>query len=120
MTGKNRSGMHTCPVACLCREGAGRRPSAEDGGVEMPTLDRLQTALGSADFKAVALSVDRGGPPTVEEFYQEVGLRSLGVYVGQNGEASRTLGTIGMPTTLLIGREGREVMRKIGPAEWAG
>ncbi|QRG10014.1 TlpA family protein disulfide reductase (plasmid) [Xanthobacter dioxanivorans] len=32
---------------------------------EMPTLDRLQAALGGPDFEVVALSVDRGGAEIV-------------------------------------------------------
>ncbi|WP_309228650.1 TlpA disulfide reductase family protein [Roseomonas sp. KE2513] len=87
---------------------------------EMPALDRLQAALGGSGFEVVALSIDRGGLPAVEAFYREVGPRSLGVYVDQTGDASRALGTAGIPTTLLIDREGREVARKIGPAEWDG
>lgn len=88
--------------------------------VEMPALDRLQAALGGAAFEVVALSIDRGGPQVVETFYREVGLRSLAVYVDPTGEAARVLGTVGIPTTLLIDREGREVARKTGPAEWDG
>ncbi|GGG52426.1 hypothetical protein GCM10010964_44490 [Caldovatus sediminis] len=88
--------------------------------VEMPALDRLQAALGGAEFEVVALSLDRGGPPAVEAFYREVGLRALGAYADPTGEASRALGAVGIPTTLLIDREGREVARKIGPAEWDG
>lgn len=86
--------------------------------VEMPALDRLQAALGSDGFEVVALSIDRGGPPAVEAFYKEIGLRSLNIYVDPTGAASRALGAVGIPTTLLIDRDGREVARKIGPAEW--
>lgn len=86
--------------------------------VEMPALDRLQAALGSDGFEVVALSIDRGGPPTVEAFYKDIGLRSLNIYVDPTGAASRALGAVGIPTTLLIDREGREVARKLGPAEW--
>ncbi|MFC3003889.1 TlpA family protein disulfide reductase [Falsiroseomonas tokyonensis] len=86
--------------------------------VEMPALDRLQAALGSDGFEVVALSIDRGGPPAVEVFYKEIGLRSLNIYVDPTGAASRALNAVGIPTTLLIDRDGREVARKIGPAEW--
>lgn len=88
--------------------------------VEMPSLDRLQAALGGTEFEVVALSIDRGGPEVVEAFYLEVGLRSLAVYVEPTGEVARVLGAVGIPTTLLIDREGREVARKIGPVEWDG
>ena len=48
---------------------------------EMPTLDRLQAELGSPDFEVVALSIDRNGLSVVQEFYEELGLRELGMYV---------------------------------------
>src|SRR5918995_3017081 len=48
---------------------------------EMPTLERLQAELGGPDFEVVALSIDRKGLPVVKEFYEELGLRELGMYV---------------------------------------
>ncbi len=85
---------------------------------EMPTLDRLQAKLGGSDFEVVALSIDRNGLDAVKPFYRELGLKSLGIYIDQSGKAASKLGTLGVPTTLLIDREGREVARKLGPEEW--
>lgn len=33
---------------------------------------------------------------------------------------SRALGVVGLPSTILIDRDGREVARLTGPAEWDG
>jgi thiol-disulfide isomerase/thioredoxin len=85
---------------------------------EMPTLDRLQAELGGPDFEVVALSVDRQGRRVVGEFYHELGLWQLGIYLDPSGEAPRALKALGIPTTLLIDRQGREVGRLLGPAEW--
>lgn len=85
---------------------------------EMPTLERLQAQLGGPDFEVVALSLDRQGLPVVKEFYAELGLRELGMYVDASGKASRELSALGVPTTLLIDREGNELGRLAGPAEW--
>lgn len=87
---------------------------------EMPALDRLQQQLGGPDFEVVALSIDQGQQSLylVQEFYLQTGIRSLGVYMDTSGDASRNLGVSVLPTTLLIDREGREVGRKLGPAEW--
>jgi thiol-disulfide isomerase/thioredoxin len=87
---------------------------------EMPTLDRLQARLGGKDFLVVALSLDRKGVEAVRGFYQEVGVENLAVYVDPSGRGSRGLGLPGVPTTLLIDQEGREVARKMGEAEWDG
>jgi thiol-disulfide isomerase/thioredoxin len=85
---------------------------------EMPTLERLQAELGGPDFEVVALSIDRNGPPVVKKFYEELGLRELGMYIDSSGKAPRELNALGVPTTLLIDREGKEVGRLLGPAEW--
>ena len=85
---------------------------------EMPALDRVQASLGGADFQVVALSIDRGGLSVVRDFYRELDLQVLDIYVDQTGDAARRLGIVGVPTTLLIGPSGRELGRLPGPAAW--
>ncbi|MEQ8816637.1 MAG: TlpA disulfide reductase family protein [Thalassobaculum sp.] len=85
---------------------------------EMPTLDRLQAGLGGPDFEVVALSIDRAGIEAVDRFYAEIGVKHLGRYIDVTAKAARDLGAYGLPTTLLIDRDGREVARHVGPAEW--
>lgn len=87
---------------------------------EMPTLDALQAKLGGADLEVVALSVDHKGPGAVRKFYQDIGVRHLALYIEQpSGQAFSALGIHGIPATLLIDREGREVGRRLGVADWA-
>lgn len=85
---------------------------------EMPALERLEKKLGGSDFQVVALSIDRGGLPKVNAFYEEFGLKSLRIYVDPSMKASYALGAVGIPTTLLINPRGLEVGRLVGPAEW--
>lgn len=86
---------------------------------EKPTLDRLQATLGGPGFEVVALSIDRGGMPVVQEFFLDEGIRHLRPYVdASGGDALAALGGAGIPLTLLIGRDGREIGRKSGPATW--
>lgn len=85
---------------------------------EMPTLDRLQASVGGPDFEVVALSIDRGGLAAVDDFFSQTGVRNLRIYLDQASAAMRTLGLVGLPTTLLIDRDGREIGRLVGPTEW--
>ncbi|MBU8541924.1 TlpA family protein disulfide reductase [Roseomonas tokyonensis] len=85
---------------------------------EMPALDRLQAELGGPDFEVVALSIDRGGANPVRAFYDQIGIANLAVYLDRPNVSSRALGVVGIPTTLLIDRDGREIGRAIGPLEW--
>ncbi len=85
---------------------------------EMPALDRLQALLGGPDFEVVALSIDRNGIDAVRKFYAEVGVRNLAIHLDPAGRSIRELATVGVPTTLLLDRDGRELGRIAGPAEW--
>ena len=85
---------------------------------EMPALDRLQQTLGGPDFQVVALSIDNGGVAAVRRFYDEIGMRTLAIYVDSTAQATGKLRAQGIPTTLLLDREGLERWRKAGPAEW--
>lgn len=84
----------------------------------MPALDRLQAKMAGPDFTVLPLSIDHRGRDAVERFYRDLGLASLGIYVDQSGEAAYALEVSGMPTTLLLDREGRELGRVIGAAPW--
>jgi thiol-disulfide isomerase/thioredoxin len=87
---------------------------------EMPTLDRLQAALGGPDFQVVALSIDRGGAAPVREFYRAVGVEHLAVYVDSAGRTGGAIGAPGIPVTLVLDRAGREIARTLGAAAWDG
>ncbi len=85
---------------------------------EMPSLDRLQSSVGKSQLLVLALSVDLQGASAVRRFYEELGLHALNIYLDPANNSSRELKTVGLPTTLLIDRNGREIGRKIGAGEW--
>lgn len=85
---------------------------------EMPTLDRLQAMLGGPEFEVVALSIDRGGLSVVREFFERLGIKHLRPYLDPSGDVLSSLAVAGVPLTLLIDREGREIGRKAGSAAW--
>jgi thiol-disulfide isomerase/thioredoxin len=85
---------------------------------EMPTLDRLQAALGGPSFEVVVLSIDRDGIGIVRSFYDEIRVQSLAVYIDPSADVMQTLSIIGVPTTMLIDATGREVWRRVGPETW--
>jgi thiol-disulfide isomerase/thioredoxin len=85
---------------------------------EMPALDKLKADLAGKDFEVVALNIDKGGPEKPRKFLADAGIRSLALMHDKEGKAFAALKIAGMPTTLLIGRDGREIGRLVGPAEW--
>jgi thiol-disulfide isomerase/thioredoxin len=87
---------------------------------EMPALDRLQAEMGSDRFEVVAVSVDRSGVQGARKFLDETKVGRLALYADPSARLAATLRAIGLPATLLIDAEGREVGRLLGPAEWDG
>ncbi len=85
---------------------------------EMPTLDRLQAKMESDRFDVIALSIDRAGKTVVRKFYNQIGIKHLTLYVDPSMTAQRRLKLFGLPGTLLIGPDGKELTRRLGPAEW--
>ncbi len=86
---------------------------------EMPELAKLQKLLGSADFEVIALSEDLKGVEASAAFLKEAGADNLALYVDPKATALAAIQSVGLPTTLLIDRNGKEVGRLLGPADWA-
>lgn len=87
---------------------------------EMPHLAKLQEIYGGDQFEVVALSVDLKGAEASSAFLKEIKADNLALYVDQTTRAMRKLGAIGLPLTILVDRQGREIGRLLGPADWAG
>jgi thiol-disulfide isomerase/thioredoxin len=85
---------------------------------EMPSLDRLQEKLGGDRFTVLALAMDKQGRPLVEPFLEKLGVKNLPMYLDPSGNATRALKARGLPTTVLIDRDGREIGRLEGSAVW--
>ena len=86
--------------------------------VEMPYLDTLQERYGSDDFEVVAISMDR----TIDDarrFYAENDLDHLGLYHDQSFNSAFAAGARGLPLSVLYDRQGGEIGRLDGDAEWA-
>jgi thiol-disulfide isomerase/thioredoxin len=85
---------------------------------EMPSLERLQAALGGDDFTILAVSSDRAGQKVVAPFLEKHGLKRLPIYLDPDSAFTRSTGARGLPTSILVDREGREVGRFEGAADW--
>jgi thiol-disulfide isomerase/thioredoxin len=85
---------------------------------EMPSLEKLQAELGSDKFEVVAISADRGGIEASKKFLDQIKVSKLGLYADPSTRSIAALKVPGLPATLLIDRQGREIGRLLGPAEW--
>ena len=84
----------------------------------MPSLDRLAGAMEGPDFAVIALSTDRGGVERVARFYDDMGIENLDVMLDRSGKFSRRTGVLGLPVTLILDRQGREIGRLLGDVDW--
>jgi len=85
---------------------------------EMPTLDTLQAELGSDAFSVVAINQDRAGDKVAAPFVKQNGWVHLALYTEPAGHFVRDENLAGLPTSLIVDREGREVARVEGPRDW--
>jgi thiol-disulfide isomerase/thioredoxin len=85
---------------------------------EMPALNRLETALGSDKFEVVALSLDHKGYDASRKFLDNLKADKVKLYADPTAKQGMELKLIGMPTTILINKDGLEVGRLAGAAEW--
>ena len=85
---------------------------------EMPALNGLQGALGSDRFQVLALSVDKDGHDLAKSFLAEVKADHIDLYNDPTSKAIFAMKAYGMPTTVLVSPDGKEIGRLVGPAHW--
>ena len=85
---------------------------------EMPSLDRLQAEMGKDKFVVVPLSLDGPSKPRVAPFYKDKNLANLGIYFDKGRKVQQALDVSVLPTSILIDKEGREIGRIQGEADW--
>lgn len=86
--------------------------------IEMPSLDRLEGILGDEKFQVIAIAVEKTDISKIADFYQEEGIKNLKIFHDKSTKSGLYAKATGLPFTLLIDREGKEVGRKDGPWEW--
>lgn len=85
---------------------------------EMPGIDRLAGEMNGDDVAVIALSTDRHDVGRILSFFDEINVENLPVLQDRRGAVARRAGALGLPVTILLDREGREVARLQGEAEW--
>lgn len=86
---------------------------------EMPALNALQETLGSDEFRVVTLATGRNPPQAIRRFFEEEGVTALPQYRDINQQIARDMGVFGLPITVILNREGQEIARLRGDADWA-
>lgn len=86
--------------------------------LEMPSLDRLQAAMGGARFQVVPIATIRNTVPAVQRFYKQAGVTQLPIRLDPHAALAHQMGVMGLPVTVVLDPQGREIARLIGGADW--
>jgi len=85
---------------------------------EMPVLERLHRTLGPRGLAVVGINA-REAPATARRYAADLQL-SFPLVLDQEGRINGLYGVVGLPSTFLIGRDGRAVALAVGPRDWEG
>jgi len=86
---------------------------------EMPALDALQAELGGADFEVVTIATGRNAPQAIRRFFDETGVQNLPTYTDPDQALARQMAVLGLPISVVLNRDGQEIARLRGDADWA-
>jgi thiol-disulfide isomerase/thioredoxin len=86
---------------------------------EMPHLSALQTQMGSDNFEVVTIATGRNPRPAMERFLAEIEVDNLPLHTDPRQTLARNMGVLGLPVTVIIGPDGREIARMQGDADWS-
>ena len=81
-------------------------------------LAELQAELGGEDFEVVTIATGRNAPVAMQKFFEEIGVDNLPLHTDAKMGLARSMGVLGLPVTLIMDREGNEIARLQGDAEW--
>jgi len=86
---------------------------------EMPMLSDLQTNLGGDDFEVVTIATGRNAPVAMKKFFEEINVDNLPLHADPRMTLSRQMGVLGLPVTVIVDRDGQEIARLQGDADWS-
>lgn len=84
---------------------------------EFPALLRFQEKFGER-LALLAISIDRLGWPIIDRTLDELSAKALPVYHDPTRDSVPLLGVFGLPTTLILDQQGREIARAPGAIDW--
>jgi peroxiredoxin len=84
---------------------------------EMSVFERLHREYSAQGLSIIGINA-REGTPAIREYSKELGL-TFPLVLDPRGKINVDYGVIGLPTTFLIGRDGRAIALAVGPREWA-
>ena len=81
---------------------------------EMPSLDKLKTLNEFKNINIIPINIGGESYKKSKEFFDEIKIKNLDIFTGSGPEFSQLFKLRGLPTTILIDRNGFEIGRIVG------
>jgi peroxiredoxin len=84
---------------------------------EMPALERLHRELAPRGLAVIGINA-REDREAVRRYGKDLDL-TFALVLDPDGKINAAYGVVGLPTTIVVGRDGHAVALAVGPREWA-
>ena len=86
---------------------------------EMPSLNKLQSKFEKNQLKIITIATGRNNPNKIIDFFEKYNLTNLENYKDPKGKLALDLGVVGLPFSIIISRDRKDIGRLIGPIDWS-
>ena len=81
---------------------------------EMPSLDLLKSNKGLNNLKIFPVNVGQENVKKTKEFFDDLNIKNLNLYFDENINLTKKFALRGIPTSILLNKNGKEFARVIG------
>ena len=85
---------------------------------EMPSLDILQSIKKIDNLIIIPINVGKENIDKARKFFEDLEIKNLKLYYGESVKLANEFSLIGLPTTILINKNGEEFARILGSVDF--
>ena len=85
---------------------------------ELPSLDRLQINENLSNLKIFAINISQENKKKVDNFFKDLNIKNFDPYFDTPTTLAKTFSLRGVPTSILIDKDGKEFARIIGSIDF--
>jgi len=85
---------------------------------EMPSLDALKVNPNLDNIKIFPINIGKDNLKKSNKFFKDLNIQNLDVYFDNPVTLSKNFGLRGLPTTILLNKEGKEFARVVGSIDF--
>jgi len=85
---------------------------------EMPSLDRLQVNQNLSNLKIFAINISQESKKKVDSFFEDLNIENFEPYFDAPTTLAKTFSLRGVPTSILIDKNGKEFARIMGSIDF--